>query len=164
VDLDDIDWHLIELLQSDGRLSYSELGRRVSLSASAVTERVRRLEERGVITGYGASIDTTKLALPIEAIVRARVRSLDGPQFRANILPVPQIVAADHVTGDECWLLRVLCADTRELEELVERVQRYGETTTSLVLSSPLRRRPVVRRTGTANSRTQTDDTRHPCD
>jgi Lrp/AsnC family leucine-responsive transcriptional regulator len=145
VDLDDVDWHLIELLQADGRLSFTELGRRVSLSGSAVTERVRRLEERGVITGYAASIDTTKLGLPIEALVRARVRSLDTPRFRTAVLPLPQVVAADHVTGDECWILRVLCRDTAELEELVEKVQRYGETTTSLVLSSPLRRRPPAR-------------------
>lgn len=143
--LDDVDWRVLELLQSDGRLSFSELGRRVSLSGSAVTERVRRLEERGVITGYAASVDTTKLGLPIEALVRARVRSLDTPRFRTAVLPLAQVVAADHVTGEECWVLRVLCRDTAELEELLEKVQRYGETSTSLVLSSPLRGRPVVR-------------------
>ncbi|QKV76015.1 Lrp/AsnC family transcriptional regulator [Amycolatopsis sp. Hca4] len=143
--LDDVDWRLLELLQSDGRLSFSELGRRVSLSGSAVTERVRRLEERGVITGYAARVDTTKLGLPIEALVRARVRSLDTPRFRTAVLPLAQVVAADHVTGEECWVLRVLCRDTAELEELLEKVQRYGETSTSLVLSSPLRGRAVGR-------------------
>ncbi len=145
MDLDDVDWQLLELLQEDGRLSFSELGRRVSLSGSAVTERVRRLEERGVITGYAARVDTAKLGLPIEALVRARVRSLDTPRFRTAVLPLPQVVAADHITGDECWILRVLCRNTAELEALVEKVQRYGETTTSLVLSSPLRSRPVPR-------------------
>jgi Lrp/AsnC family leucine-responsive transcriptional regulator len=145
VDLDDVDWHLLELLQADGRLSFSELGRRVSLSGSAVTERVRRLEERGVITGYAARVDTAKLGLPIEAMVRARVRSLDTPRFRTVVLPLPQVVSADHVTGEECWILRVLCRDTAELEGLVEKVQRYGETTTSLVLSSPLRSRAAPR-------------------
>ncbi len=143
--LDDVDWRILELLQEDGRLSFSELGRRVSLSGSAVTERVRRLEERGVITGYAASVDTTKLGMPIEALVRARVRSLDTPRFRSAVLPLAQVVAADHVTGEECWVLRVLCRDTAELEELLEKVQRYGETSTSLVLSSPLRRRSVAR-------------------
>ncbi|MEU0795999.1 Lrp/AsnC family transcriptional regulator [Amycolatopsis sp. NPDC005961] len=145
MDLDDVDWHLLELLQEDGRLSFSELGRRVSLSGSAVTERVRRLEERGVITGYAARVDTSKLGLPIEALVRARVRSLDTPRFRTAVLPLPQVVSADHVTGEECWILRVLCRDTAELEAVVETVQRYGETTTSLVLSSPLRSRPAPR-------------------
>ena len=98
-----------------------------------------------MITGYAARVDTTKLGLPIEAMVRARVRSLDTPRFRTVVLRLPQVVAADHVTGDECWILRVLCRNTAELEELVEKVQRYGETTTSLVLSSPLRSRPAPR-------------------
>ncbi|GAB3737153.1 Lrp/AsnC family transcriptional regulator [Amycolatopsis oliviviridis] len=146
MNLDDLDWQLLELLQSDGRLTFSELGRRVSLSAPAVTERVRRLEEKGIITGYSASVDLTRLGLPIEAMVRAKVRSLDTPRFREAVLALPQVLDADHVTGDECWLLRVACRDTAELEELVERMQRYGETTTSLVFSSPVRRRAVRRR------------------
>jgi len=111
-----------------------------------VTERVRRLEAKGVITGYSASIDLTKLGLPIEAIVRAKVRSLDTARFRETILALPQVLDADHVTGDECWLVRMACRNTAELEELAERMQRYGETTTSLVFSSPVRRRAVVRR------------------
>jgi Lrp/AsnC family leucine-responsive transcriptional regulator len=143
VELDDVDWLLLDLLQSNGRMTFSELGRRVSLSAPAVTERVRRLEERGIITGYGATVDTTKLGLPIEAFVRAKVRSLDGPRFRETILPLPQVIAADHVTGDECWILRVVCTSTAELEDFVERTQRYGETTTSLIFSSPVRRQPT---------------------
>lgn len=145
MELDDVDWQLLELLQADGRMTFSELGRRVSLSAPATTERVRRLQERGIITGYGATVDATKLGLPIEAIVRARVRSLDGTRFRETILPRLEVVAADHVTGDECWILRVVCASTADLESFVERTQRYGETTTSLVFSSPLRRRPIQR-------------------
>jgi Lrp/AsnC family leucine-responsive transcriptional regulator len=143
VALDDIDWRLLELLQTHGRMTFSELGRQVSLSAPATTERVRRLEERGIITGYAATVDSTKLGLPIEAIVRVRVRSLDGTRFRETILPIPRVIAADHVTGDECWILRVVCASTAELEAFVERAQRYGETTTSLVFSAPVRRRPI---------------------
>ncbi|MEW2505670.1 Lrp/AsnC family transcriptional regulator [Amycolatopsis sp. NPDC047767] len=147
MDLDTVDWQLIELLQSDGRLTFSELGRRVSLSAPAVTERVRRLEQRGVITGYSARIDASKLGLPIEAMVRVSVRSLDGPRFRSTILPLPEVSSADHITGDECWLLRVRCRSTAELEAFVERAQRYGETTTSLVFSSPVASRPITRPT-----------------
>ncbi|WP_326568578.1 Lrp/AsnC family transcriptional regulator [Amycolatopsis rhabdoformis] len=144
-DLDAVDWQLLDLLQSDGRLTFSELGRRVSLSAPAVTERVRRLEQRGVITGYSAQVDASKLGLPIEALVRVRVRSLDGPRFRATILPLPTVTSADHTTGDDCWLLRVRCRSTGELEALVEQAQRYGETTTSLVFSSPVVGRPITR-------------------
>ncbi|WP_370542029.1 Lrp/AsnC family transcriptional regulator [Amycolatopsis sp. FDAARGOS 1241] len=143
-DLDATDWHLLELLQADGRLTYSELGRRVSLSAPAVTERVRRLEQRGIITGYSAQVDATKLGLPIEAVVRVRVRSLDEPRFRSTVLPLPEVTSADHITGDERWLLRVRCRTTGELETFVERAQRYGETTTALVFSSPVVRRPIT--------------------
>ena len=81
MELDDVDWQLLELLQAEGRMTFSELGRRVSLSAPATTERVRRLEERGIITGYGATIDATKLGLPIEAIVR------EGTQLGRDPLP-----------------------------------------------------------------------------
>jgi Lrp/AsnC family leucine-responsive transcriptional regulator len=145
VDLDAVDWQLLELLQADGRLTFSELGRRVSLSAPAVTERVRRLEQAGIITGYAAAVDPQRLGLPIEAIVRVRVRSLDTPRFRDRVLRLPQIRDADHVTGDDCWLLRVVCRSMAELEALVEQAQRYGDTTTSLVFSSHVRNRPVHR-------------------
>jgi Lrp/AsnC family leucine-responsive transcriptional regulator len=143
VELDAVDWKILDLLQQDGRMSYTALGRVVSLSAPAVTERVRRLEALGVITGFVAVVSPARLGLPIESIVRVRVRSLDTPRFRSHVLALPQIRDADHVTGDDCWLLRVVCRSMVELEELVEVMQRYGDTTTSLVFSSHVRNRPV---------------------
>lgn len=145
MELDDLDWRLLELLQGDARMSFSELGRRVSLSAPAVTDRIHKLEAGGVITGYHAIVDPAKLGLPIEAVIRVRLRSLDGPHFRENILPLPQVHAADHVTGDECWVLRARCVSTTDLENLVEQIHSYGETTTSLIFSSPLRHRAITR-------------------
>lgn len=143
VELDAVDWKILGLLQQDGRMSFTALGREVALSAPAVTERVRRLEALGVITGYTAVVSPARLGLPIESIVRVRVRSLDTPRFRSHVLALPQIRDADHVTGDDCWLLRVVCRSMVELEELVEVMQRYGDTTTSLVFSSHVRNRPV---------------------
>ena len=143
VELDAVDWKILSLLQQDGRMSFSALGRVVSLSAPAVTERVRRLESLGVITGFTAVVSPSRLGLPIESIVRVRVRSLDTPRFRSQVLVLPQILDADHVTGDDCWLLRVVCRSMVELEELVEMMQRYGDTTTSLVFSSHVRNRPL---------------------
>jgi Lrp/AsnC family leucine-responsive transcriptional regulator len=143
--LDDVDWRLLELLQQDGRLTFRELGRRVSLSASAVTERVRRLEEAGVITGYRAVVAPDRLGLPIEAVVQVRVRSLDTPRFRETVLAEPAVLDADHVTGADCWVLRVVCRSMAELEAFVQRAQRHGESTTSLVFSSAVRGRPVTR-------------------
>jgi Lrp/AsnC family transcriptional regulator, leucine-responsive regulatory protein len=143
VELDSVDWKILSLLQQDGRMSFTALGREVSLSAPAVTERVRRLESLGVITGFTAVVSPSRLGLPIESIVRVRVRSLDTPRFRSQVLVLPQILDADHVTGDDCWLLRVVCRSMVELEELVEVMQRYGDTTTSLVFSSHVRNRPL---------------------
>ncbi|MFD5831096.1 Lrp/AsnC family transcriptional regulator [Lentzea sp. NPDC060358] len=143
MELDVVDWKILALLQEDGRMSFSALGREVSLSAPAVTERVRRLETLGVITGFTAVVSPARLGLPIESIVRVRVRSLDTPRFRTQVLVLPQVLDADHVTGDDCWLLRVVCRSMGELEELVEVMQRYGDTTTSLVFSSHVRNRPV---------------------
>nr|WP_106196912.1 Lrp/AsnC family transcriptional regulator [Umezawaea tangerina] len=142
---DEVDWKLIGLLQEDGRMTFVELGRRVSLSAPAVTERVRRLEQAGVITGYRAVVDQRRLGLPIEAVVRVKVRSLDTPRFRERVVVLPQVVDADHVSGEDCWLLRVVCRSTGDLEGFVEEAQRYGDTTTSLVFSSPVRNRAVGR-------------------
>ncbi|WP_330270801.1 Lrp/AsnC family transcriptional regulator [Lentzea sp. NBC_00516] len=144
MELDAVDWKILSLLQQDGRMSFTSLGRLVSLSAPAVTERVRRLESLGVITGFTAVVSPARLGLPIESIVRVRVRSLDTPRFRTQVLVLPQILDADHVTGDDCWLLRVVCRSMVELEELVEVMQRYGDTTTSLVFSSHVRNRPLA--------------------
>lgn len=143
--LDDLDWQLLELLQQNGRLTFRELGRQVSLSAPAVTERVRRLEEAGVIVGYRAVVAPDRLGLPIAAVVQVRVRSLDTPRFREAVLTEPAVLDADHVTGADCWVLRVICRSMADLEAFVERAQRYGETTTSLVFSSAVRGRPVTR-------------------
>ncbi|WP_090098650.1 MULTISPECIES: Lrp/AsnC family transcriptional regulator [Lentzea] len=143
MELDGVDWKILSLLQQDGRMSFTALGREVSLSAPAVTERVRRLESLGVITGFTAVVSPSRLGLPIESIVRVRVRSLDTPRFRSQVLVLPQVLDADHVTGDDCWLLRVVCRSMVELEELVEVMQRYGDTTTSLVFSSHVRNRPL---------------------
>ncbi|MET1072414.1 MAG: Lrp/AsnC family transcriptional regulator [Umezawaea sp.] len=145
MELDEVDWKLIALLQEDGRMTFVELGRRVLLSAPAVTERVRRLEQAGVITGYRAVVDPRRLGLAIEAVVRVKVRSLDTARFRERVVELPQVRDADHVTGDDCWLLRVVCGSTGELEGFVEQAQRYGDTTTSLVFSSPVRNRAVGR-------------------
>ncbi len=77
--------------------------------------------------------------------MRVKVRSLDTPRFRERVVVLPQVVDADHVSGEDCWLLRVVCRSTGDLEGFVEEAQRYGDTTTSLVFSSPVRNRAVGR-------------------
>src|SRR5690348_16270327 len=152
VTLDDVDRALLAALQRDGRATYADLGRLVGLSPSAVTERVRRLEHSGVITGYAAEIDPEKLGLPIHAFVRLRYPRGNYKPFHDLLAVTPEVVEAHHITGDDCFLLAVRTASMRHLEEVAGRLAGLGSVTTSVVYSSPLPRRspaavtPVTRR------------------
>lgn len=140
--LDDTDWAILHELQTDARVPFSELGRRVSLSAPAVADRVRRLEDVGVIRGYQAVIDLKAVGLPIEAIIRARD---DKGTLRRSIADRPEVLDAIHVTGEDCWIVRVAVPDMETLEATVGFLGTFGMTTTSLVFSSPIRQAPVSR-------------------
>lgn len=142
--LDDTDLRLLEALQRDGRAGYAELGRTIGLSASATTERVRRLEESGVITGYTCEVDPEKLGLPITALVRLRYPNANHRPFHALLDTTPEIVEAHHVTGEDCFVLTVRVRSMRHLEEVTGRIGGLGGVTTSVVYSTPLPRRSVV--------------------
>lgn len=144
VSLDDVDWRLLEALQRDGRASYADLGRLVGLSPSAVTERVRRLEDVGVITGYAADVAPEKLGLAIHALIRLRYPHGNYKPFHDLLATTPEIGEAHHVTGDDCFVLAVRARSMRHLEEVAGRISGLGSVTTSVVYSSPLRHRPVV--------------------
>ncbi len=142
--LDDLDWRLLEALQDDGRASYADLGRLVGLSPSAVTERVRRLEESGVITGYRCEVDPEKLGLAIMALVRLRYPHGNYKPFRALLATTPEVTEAHHVTGEDCFVLSVRARSMRHLEEVTGRIAGLGSVTTSVVYSTPLPRRSAV--------------------
>src|SRR5215470_9284725 len=114
--LDETDLRILEALQQDGRASYAELARTVSMSASAVTERVRRLEESGVIGGYSAVVDPERLGLGILAFVRLRYPTGNYKPFHDLIATTPEIVEAHHVTGEDCFVLKVLARSMGHLE------------------------------------------------
>ncbi|ASN22735.1 Lrp/AsnC family transcriptional regulator [Streptomyces pluripotens] len=140
---DAIDWRILNVLQREGRASFADLARTVSMSASAVTERVRRLEESGVICGYGAVVDPGKVGLPIMAFVRLRYPNGNYKPFHDLVEAMPEILEAHHVTGDDCFIIKVAARSMRHLEELSGRIGGLGSVTTSVVYSSPLPRRPV---------------------
>ncbi|MFJ8695931.1 Lrp/AsnC family transcriptional regulator [Streptomyces roseolilacinus] len=142
---DATDWRILQALQADGRASFAELARAVSMSASAVTERVRRLEEAGVITGYTAVVDQEALGLSILAFVRLRYPHGNYKPFHDLLEVTPEILEAHHVTGDDCFVLKVAARSMRHLEEVTGRIGALGSVTTSIVYSSPLSRRPVSR-------------------
>ncbi|MFI1393935.1 Lrp/AsnC family transcriptional regulator [Streptomyces sp. NPDC020681] len=142
---DATDWRILQALQSQGRASFAELARAVSMSSSAVTERVRRLEEAGVIAGYTAVVDQERLGLPILAFVRLRYPNGNYKPFHDLLETTPEILEAHHVTGDDCFVLKVATRSMHHLEEVSGKIGTLGSVTTSVVYSSPLPRRAISR-------------------
>ncbi len=138
VDLDDIDWAIAGQLQQEARISLSELGRRVKLSASATTERVRRLEALGVITGYHATVDLAKSGYPVLAIVRLKYPGNHHQPLRRLLAERRQILECLRTTGDDCYTLKVAATSMEHLETLVDELAGFGSTTTSIVYSQAL--------------------------
>ncbi|MFF0426567.1 Lrp/AsnC family transcriptional regulator [Streptomyces sp. NPDC004520] len=142
---DATDWRILEALQSEGRASFAELARTVSMSPSAVTERVRRLEDAGVITGYAAIVDQDRLGLPILAFVRLRYPHGNYKPFHDLLDTTPEVLEAHHVTGDDCFVLKVAARSMKHLEGITGKIGTLGAVTTSIVYSSPLPRRSLSR-------------------
>lgn len=146
VAFDALDRQILQLLQTDGRIKLSELGRRVRLSPAAVTERVRRLETAGVISGYGAHVVPSRLGYGIQAFIRVNPHggyNLKHPRT-LELIERPEITEVHHVVGEDCWILKVAVRDTVHLEEVLEDVSVLGRTTTSIVLTSPVQRKPLL--------------------
>jgi Lrp/AsnC family leucine-responsive transcriptional regulator len=143
--LDDTDWRILAALQRDGRLSFADLAREVAMSPSAVTERVRRLEQTGVITGYHAVVAPERVGLPILAYVRLRYPTGNYRPFHALLNRAPEVVEAHHVTGEDCFVLKVAARSMAHLEEVAGRIAALGSITTSVVYSSPLPAREIAR-------------------
>ena len=142
--IDRTDWQLLDALQTDGRASYADLARVVSMSPSAVAERVRRLEETGVIAGYRATVDPVRVGLDVMAFVRLRYPTGNYRPFHAVLDSTPEIVEAHHVTGEDCFVLKVVARSMRHLEEVTGRIAGLGPVTTSVVYSSPLTGRAIA--------------------
>jgi Lrp/AsnC family leucine-responsive transcriptional regulator len=145
--LDPTDWRLLSELQRSGRSSYAELARAVAMSPSAVAERVRRLEEAGVVTGYRASVSPVSVGLEIMAFVRLRYPTGNYRPFRALLDATPEVVEAHHVTGEDCFILKVVARSMRHLEAVTGRIAGLGSVTTSVVYSSPLVHREIAEST-----------------
>jgi len=138
--LDGKDIAILEALQEDGRVSLSELGRKVGLSQPAMSERVKRLEERGIITGYGARVDLAALGFNMMAIIRLRTsHDLIRPCLQ-KFDELPFIVEVHRVTGDDCFVLKAIVPVPEDLAMIVDAIGRFGTVTTSVVLRSERRK------------------------
>jgi Lrp/AsnC family leucine-responsive transcriptional regulator len=142
--LDSVGQKILKELQAEARLSFAELGRRVGLSLPAAAERVRRLEETGVITGYHAQVNLPAVGLPVMAFVRL---STSGDRYPAIITlaqSLPSVLECHHLTGTDSFIMKMVSPSIAHLEELIGRLSTYGQTTTSIVLSSPVVKREVT--------------------
>ena len=141
--LDPVNLRLLAELQDNPRLSMSELARRVGMSAPAVTERVQRLETAGVIVGYRLDIDPAALGMPITALVRIRPGPGQLPKIAQAAQETAQVVECHRITGEDCFLLKVHAPSIGELEEILDRFLLFGQTTSSIVVSTPVPLRPL---------------------
>lgn len=144
ITLDVVDSAILTELQDSGRLRVAELARRITMSHSATAERVRRLEETGVISGYTAEVDPQRLGYTIMAFLRLRYPSSDYDPLHALLRRQPEVIEAHHVTGDDCFIMKVVATDMRHLEQVSGRIGTLGSVTTSVVYSSPLPPRPLL--------------------
>ncbi|WP_417528289.1 Lrp/AsnC family transcriptional regulator [Marinomonas shanghaiensis] len=142
--MDKTNWKLLKLLEQNGRLTYAELGKLVHLTAPAVAERVRKLEESGVITGYGAKINLEKVGIPITALVECQVYRTKEREFKALVLSLDEVISCHNVTGPYAFVLRVAVRSMSLLDELLERLIDLSDTNTMMVLSTPVSREMPV--------------------
>ncbi len=143
--LDGTGWQILQALQQNARLSYSELGQRVGLSSPAVAERVRRMEDAGIISGYHAEINVAKIGFPITAVIRMSPSPGERcTRFTASIQEIPEILECHRVTGSDSLVMKVVASSVEHLEALIDRLSAHGQLTTSIVLSSPVTRRIIT--------------------
>jgi Lrp/AsnC family leucine-responsive transcriptional regulator len=142
--MDGVNRRLLAELQADARLSVAELGRRVGLSSPAVGDRVRRLEEAGVITGYHATVDPRALGFALTAVIRIRPAPREIAKVADLARSTPEVVECTRITGDDCFVMRAHVRSPQHLEEVIDRFAAYGQTTTSIAQSAPVPWRAVA--------------------
>jgi Lrp/AsnC family leucine-responsive transcriptional regulator len=141
--VDTIDWKILKEMQRDARISYAELGRRIGLTTPAVIERVRKLEDAGIITGYRAEIDAAKVGLPITAFIRMSITGVDYSRIIEVAENAPEVLECHRGTGGDSFIMKVAVSSVEHLQNLIDRLTPYGITTTSIVLSSPVKSRVI---------------------
>lgn len=136
--LDEVNVQLLRELERDPRVTMAELGRRVGMSSPAVAERVRRMEESGIITGYTVVINPVPLGLPIAAYIRIRPHAGQLAQIAELARSIPEVVECHRITGEDCFLLKVHIPAMDQLDRILDCFLIYGQTTTSIIQSSPV--------------------------
>ena len=141
--LDGIGKNIVDLLQKNARISFSDLGRKVGLSTPAVTERVRKLEEAGVISGYHAAIDAAKVGLPVTAFIHITTPSQNYSKINAILDSLDAVLESHHISGEASFITKVAVPSVAHLESLVEKLSPFGQTKTTVVLSTRIMKRRI---------------------
>lgn len=139
--LDELDRRILDILAANARVSLKELAQEAGLSSPSAAERLRKLEERGVLDGFTIALNPVKLGYPLQAIIR--VRPMPGMLHIVEklIQETPQVVECDKVTGDDCFIAKLFVRDMAELDTLLDRIAERAQTNTSIVKSTPVKRR-----------------------
>jgi Lrp/AsnC family leucine-responsive transcriptional regulator len=141
--IDAIGWKIIKELQLNARITFAELGRRVGLTTPAVIERVRKLEDAKIITGYRAVVDPAKVGFPVTAFIRMSISGIDYSHIIEVAKNASEVLECHRGTGGDSFILKVAVADVEHLQNLIDKLTPYGITTTSIVLSSPVKNRII---------------------
>ncbi|KQR50085.1 Lrp/AsnC family transcriptional regulator [Acidovorax sp. Leaf160] len=144
MELDKKDRLILQALQADARQSLAGLGKRIGLSQPAMSERVRKLEAAGVIEGYGARVNLRAIGVGLQAIIRIQTTHAGIASYVQIFQQMPEVLEADRVTGEDCFIVRCAIAQPADLERVVDALAAHGAVTTSLVLSSPVRKAVTV--------------------
>ena len=134
--LDATDRAIIAALTGNGRMTVRELAEQIGLSSPSVTERIHKLEDAGAIRGYTVLVDSKVFGLGIAAHVRMRAMPGEVKRVAQMLIDTPEVVEADRVTGEDCFLAKVMVSDVQELETVIDRFQPYASADTSIILSS----------------------------
>jgi Lrp/AsnC family transcriptional regulator, leucine-responsive regulatory protein len=141
--LDTIGWKILNLLQENARLSLAEIGRLVGLSAPAVRERVCRMEEEGIISGYHADVPLHEIGLPVLAFIRMQVPTEKYQRLIGFSNKSSEVLECHHLSGGDSFILKVAVSSVSKLEQIINSLSMYGSTKTSIVLSSVVKKHVV---------------------
>lgn len=142
--MDQMDRTLLQLLQEDGRMTVSELSKRLALSRPSISERMLRLQERGVITGFGARVSPAAVGRNIQLIIQMSELKVFPTEFEKRIMNDDEIIECHRVTGTVSYILKAAVTGMDALSELVERLMPFGNVNTSVILSSPVMNRSIL--------------------
>lgn len=134
--IDKVSWHILEELQKNARSPLTEISKKVGISAPAVSERIQKMEDAGIIGGYKAELDMNKLGYSLGVYISIKIRFGLVKKFQDLIQSVPEIYECYKLTGHDCMMMKGFVKDPKHLESLNDQLSQYGELTTSLILTS----------------------------